>query len=71
MPTVFVLAASKEELKKFGTDVEALKLAALDWADENLSMDEVPEVIKQVVAVFTAVNKAAPSAASGDDTKKN
>lgn len=70
MPTVFVLAASKEELKKFGTDVEALKLAALDWADDNLAMDEVPEVIKQVVAVFTAVNKAAPSA-SGDDTKKN
>lgn len=69
-PAVFVLAKDKKELRKYGNDIETLKLDALEWIDDNLDMSEVPAVIKTVVDKLTAINKAAPSG-TGDDTKKN
>lgn len=69
VPTVFVLASSKEQLKKFGGSIDALKEAAFDWADEHIVIDEVPAVIKAVVQKFADINKAAP-ASQGDDGKK-
>lgn len=69
-PAVFVLAKDKKELRKYGNDIEALKLDALEWIDENVELSEVPAVIKTVVDKLTAINKAAPSG-TGDDTKKN
>lgn len=69
-PTVFVLASDRADLRKYSGDPEALKLDALEWADDHLSIDEVPDVIKAVVAQFAALNKAAPSAQAGDDGKK-
>lgn len=71
VPTIYVLANDKSVLKKYGTDVDALKADALDWADDNLEIDDMPQVIKAVVAVFTSINKAAPSSAGSDGTKKN
>ena len=72
VPTLFVLASDRGTLKKVGRDIEDVKEAAFEWADENLEIKEVPEAIKAVVAMFTAMNKAAPTASSGsDDPKKN
>ena len=69
-PAVFILAKDKKELRKYGNDIEALKLDALEWIDDNLDMSEVPAVIKAIVDKLTAINKAAP-AGSTSDTKKN
>lgn len=69
-PAVFVLAKDKKELRKYGNDIESLKLDALEWIDENVEIDEFPAVIKIIVDKLTAINKAAPSG-SGDDAKKN
>lgn len=69
-PAIFVLAKDKKELRKYGNDIETLKLDALEWIDENVELSEVPAVIKTVVDKLTAINKAAPSG-SGEDTKKN
>lgn len=68
--SVFALSQDKAELKKYGGDVEKLKADALDWADEHLRMEDVPEIIRAVVAKFQALNKAAPSSAGGDGKKK-
>lgn len=70
-PAVFVLAKDKTELRKYGSDLEALKMDALEWIDECVDLSEVPDIIKAIVAKLTAVNKAAPSGAGEDgDSKK-
>ena len=71
IPSIYVLAADKKELRKYGTDVEALRLDALEWADENLSLDDVPEVIKVVVGKLVDINRAAPNGTGEEDPKKN
>lgn len=71
IPTVFVLAHGKKDLRKYGNDIESLKLDALEWADENLKIDDVPALISTIVDKFTQMNKAAPSGdAASDDPKK-
>ena len=70
-PAVFVLAKDKKELRKYGNDIETLKMDALEWIDDNVSLEDVPEVIKTIVGKLTAVNKAAPAGAGEDgDSKK-
>lgn len=71
VPSVYVLAADKKELRKYSTDIEALKLDALDWADEHLKIEDVPAMINCIVQKFTQMNKAAPSSVSSADPKKN
>lgn len=72
IPTVFVLSKDKKELRKYGNDIESLKLDALDWADECLKVEDVPALISIIVDKFTQMNKAAPSGESADvgDKKK-
>lgn len=69
VPSVYVLAQDKDTLRKHGRDVEGLKEAALEWADEKLKVQEVPEIIKSIVAKLQRVNGAAPNGAQ--DPKKN
>lgn len=69
VPSVYVLAADKKELRKYSTDIEALKLDALDWADEHLKIEDVPAVIKAIVDKLTQINKAAPSGTAADPKK--
>ena len=66
-PAVFVLAKDKTELRKYGNDIEALKMDALEWIDENVDISDIPNIIKAIVAKLTSVNKAAPS---GESTSK-
>lgn len=63
-PAVFVLANDKKTLRKYGNDIETLKMDALEWIDENVGLEDVPEIIKTIVGKLTSVNKAAPSGAS-------
>ena len=69
-PAVFVLAKDKSELRKYGNDIETLKMDALEWIDENVELGDVPEVIKTIVGKLTAVNKAAPQGAQQDGSSK-
>ena len=72
IPSVFILANDKKTLRKYGTDIEALKLDALEWADDNLNIADVPAIISAIVDKFAAMNKAAPSGdPAQDDPKKN
>ena len=68
-PSIYVLAADKKELRKYGSSVDELKLDALEWADEHLKIKDVPAVIKAVVDKLTQINKAAPSGAAADHKK--
>lgn len=68
VPTVFVLAIDKNELRKYSNDIEALKADALEWADEKLKLDQFAEIISCISNKFLALNKAAPS---GAESKKN
>lgn len=53
IPTVFVLSKDKKELRKYGNDIESLKLDALEWADECLKVEDVPALISIIVDKFT------------------
>jgi len=71
IPSVFILANDKKTLRKYGTDIESLKLDALEWADDHLNIADVPDIISAIVDKFTTMNKAAPSGAGDDgDSKK-
>ena len=60
IPSVYVLAATKDELKVLsGKSVDEIKEIAMDWADDNLDMKTLPDIIKDVVAVFTKINESA------------
>lgn len=69
-PAVFVLAIDKKDLRKYGNDIDTLKMDALEWIDENVDISEIPDIIKAIVSKLTAVNKAAPSGAVNGDSKK-
>ena len=61
IPSIYVLAATKDELKVLsGKSVDEIKDIAMDWADDNLDMKTLPDIIKDVVAVFTKINESAP-----------
>lgn len=61
VPTIWVLAASKEELKEASKkDVEEVKSASLEWADENLGVGELPAIIEAVSDMLLDVSKASP-----------
>ena len=69
-PTVFVLAKDKKELRKYGNDIETLKMDALEWMDECVELSDVPEIIKAIVSKLTSINKAAPNGTTEDGKSK-
>ena len=69
-PAVFVLAKDKKELRKYGNDIETLKLDALDWMDECVELSDVPEIIKAIVSKLTSINKAAPNGTTEEGSSK-
>lgn len=69
IPSVYILAAAKDELKALsGKSVDDIKDIAMDWADDNLDMKTLPDIIKDVVAVFTKINESAPQGVSEKKT---
>lgn len=69
-PAVFVLAKDKKELRKYGNDIETLKMDALEWMDECVELSDVPEIIKAIVSKLTSINKAAPNGTTEDGKSK-
>ena len=69
-PAVFVLANDKKELRKYGNDIETLKMDALEWMDECVELSDVPEIIKAIVSKLTSINKAAPNGTTEDGKSK-
>lgn len=68
VPSLYVMCLPKDELKALKSSSKDKVIEdAFDWADD-LDVDDVPELVKEVVAQLTAVNKAAPD--SAEDTKK-
>ena len=69
IPSIYVLAATKDELKVLsGKSIDEIKDIAMDWADDNLDMKTLPNIIKDVVAVFTKINESAPQGTSEKKT---
>lgn len=69
VPSIYVLAATKDELKVLsGKSIDEIKDIAMDWADDNLDMKTLPDIIKDVVAVFTKINESAPQGTSEKKT---
>ena len=67
VPSVWVMAASRQELKaKASEDVESLKFWCLEWADEQVGMEDLPGLIDAVSAKITALGKAAPKSGAQD-----
>lgn len=78
IPTAFVFCSVPDQLRKYTSkDVELLKNDAYAWADLNLKLDDIPELIKNITSQMTDLNKAAPDAVSSstdesqDGPKKN
>ena len=69
-PAVFVLAKDKKELRKYGNDIETLKMDALEWMDECVELSDVPEIIKAIVSKLTSINKAAPNGTTEEGSSK-
>ena len=69
-PAVFVLAKDKKELRKYGNDIETLKMDALEWMDECVELSDVPNIIKAIVSKLTSINKAAPNGTTEDGSSK-
>ena len=69
IPSIYVLAATKDELKVLsGKSIDEIKDIAMDWADDNLDMKTLPDIIKDVVEVFTKINESAPQGTSEKKT---
>lgn len=61
VPSIYILAITKDELKKLsGKSVDDIKDIAMDWADDNLEMNDLATIIKDVVDVFVKINDSAP-----------
>lgn len=69
-PAVFVLAKDKKELRKYGNDIETLKMDALEWMDECVELSDVPNIIKAIVSKLTSINKAAPNGTTEEGSSK-
>lgn len=70
IPSIFILANDRDVLKQYANDIEGLKQAAMDFCDDNLTVQDLPVVIKLVVDELTKLNTVAPSQQQGDDSKK-
>lgn len=71
-PSIFVMSKDKDVLKKYAHDIDALKEDALDFIDENADLETITNIISEISAKLTQLNKAAPSDSNVDtkETKK-
>ena len=62
IPTAFVMSHTPRELRKYNSkNLDTLVADSLEWADAELKLEDVPELIKAIVSQLQALNKAAPS----------
>lgn len=62
IPAAFVMSHTPRELRKYNSkNLDMLVADSLEWADAELKLEDVPELIKAIVSQLQALNKAAPS----------
>lgn len=69
IPTAYVFCTTSENLRKYSSkDIDKLISDSYAWADDNLSLDDTPELIKNITDQMMKLNKAAPNSVSSDMT---
>ena len=67
IPTAYVFCSTSENLRKYTSkDIDKLISDAYAWADEKLTLDDTPELIKNITDQMMALNKASPSGGSSE-----
>lgn len=73
LPSLYIMTHDKSELKGITSrNIDSLYEKATEWADE-MGIDEIPEIIKEVIEKVQELMKVAPTSGSDDDgpSKKN
>lgn len=74
LPSLFIMTHDKSELKGITSrNIDKLYDKATEWAD-NMGINEIPEIIKEVIDKVNDLMKVAPTSGSDDDndpSKKN
>lgn len=69
IPTAYVFCSTSENLRKYTSrDIDKLISDSYAWADDNLTLDDTPELIKNITDQMMKLNKAAPNSVSSDVT---
>lgn len=80
IPTAYVFTHTNDQLKKFNSNnKDVLEAVAYDWADANLKLGDISQLIAEIVNQMNKLNEAAPDSAndvqvdqsSGDNKKKS
>lgn len=67
IPTAYVFCSTSEILRKYTSkDIDKLISDAYAWADEKLTLDDTPELIKHITDQMMKLNKASPSGGSSE-----
>lgn len=77
IPTAYVFCTPPQKLRQYTTkDIDKLIADAYEWADSCLTLDDTPELIKNITEQMLKLNKAAPNGTGNSNseqsgTKKN
>ena len=67
IPTAYVFCSTSEKLRKYTSkDIDKLISDAYAWADEKLTLDDTPELIKNITDQMMKLNKASPSGGTSE-----
>ena len=67
IPTAYVFCSTSENLRKYTSkDIDKLISDAYAWADEKLTLDDTPELIKNITDQMMKLNKASPSGGTSE-----
>ena len=67
IPTAYIFCSTSENLRKYTSkDIDKLISDAYAWADEKLTLDDTPELIKNITDQMMKLNKATPSGGTSE-----
>ena len=67
IPTAYIFCSTSENLRKYTSkDIDKLISDAYAWADEKLTLDDTPELIKNITDQMMKLNKASPSGGTSE-----
>lgn len=67
IPTAYVFCSTSEVLRSYTSkDIDKLISDSYAWADDNLSLDDTPELIKNITDQMMKLNKAAPNSVNNE-----
>lgn len=69
IPTAYVFCTPPQKLRQYTTkDIDKLIADSYEWADTNLTLDDTPELIKNITEQMLKLNKAAPNGTGNNNT---